>query len=78
MLPTQKHYDLLRAMQSSLATAPDMPADQILAIAAQFVGQLVALQDCRKITPERAMQIVMGNIEIGNQEAVNNSVAGHA
>jgi hypothetical protein len=46
---------------------PDMPAQRILAIVSQFVGQLIALQDQRKITPEMAMQIVGENIEIGNR-----------
>lgn len=78
MQPNQEHYDLLRALQHSIATVPNMPAIEILAIASQFVGQLVALQDAKTMTTDRAMQIVLGNIEIGNQEAVNNCVAGHA
>jgi hypothetical protein len=48
----------------------DMPAQRILAITSQFVGQLIALQDKTKITPEMALQIVQENIEIGNQAAL--------
>jgi hypothetical protein len=49
---------------------PEMPAQRILAITSQFVGQLIALQDQRKITPDMAMQIVSENIEIGNHAAL--------
>ena len=48
----------------------DMPAQRILAIVSQFVGQLIVLQDQRKITPDMAMQIVSENIEIGNRAAL--------
>lgn len=48
----------------------NMPAARILAITSQFVGQLIALQDQRKITPDMAMQIVSENIEIGNRAAL--------
>lgn len=48
----------------------DMPAQQILAVVSQFVGQLIALQDKRVMTPDVAMQIVGQNIEIGNQAAI--------
>jgi hypothetical protein len=53
----RKHGDAL--------TAPEM-----LALAAHLTGQLVALQDQRVMSPDRAMQIVAANIEQGNQEAI--------
>jgi hypothetical protein len=52
--------------------APDMPAEEILAIFCQLVGQLIALQDQRRFTPESVMQLVEANIEMGNQHAVDN------
>lgn len=57
-------------MDMKAAMPPNMSDQRILAIAAQFVGQLIALQDKRKLTPEMAMQIVSENIEIGNQAAL--------
>lgn len=48
----------------------DMPAQRILAIVSQFVGQLIALQDKRTMTPDMAMKVVVTNIEIGNQAAL--------
>lgn len=54
----KKHGDTL--------TAPEM-----LALASHLVGQLVALQDQRTVTPEMAMKLVADNIEQGNQEAID-------
>ena len=54
----KKHGDAL--------TAPEM-----LALASHLVGQLVALQDQRAMSPDRAMQIVAANIEQGNQEVLD-------
>jgi hypothetical protein len=65
---TPEDEKFLKALKEQMP--PDMPAQRILAITAQFVGQLIALQDHRKITPEMAMQIVGENIEIGNQAAL--------
>ena len=44
--------------------------DQMLAIASHFVGQLIALQDHRKVTPQEAMQIVTANLAEGNRSIV--------
>lgn len=43
---------------------------ELLAIAANMIGKLIALQDQRTITPDKAMEIVFWNIEEGNQQAV--------
>lgn len=40
----------------------------MLALIAHLVGQIIALQDQRKVTREMALQIVMQNIEQGNKE----------
>ena len=45
-------------------------ADEMLAIASNAVGKLVALQDQRVMTGEAAMKIVADNIEKGNQQAL--------
>ena len=44
-------------------------ADEMLAVAAYTVGQLIALQDQRTMTPTMALEIVSANIEAGNQHA---------
>lgn len=52
--------------------ADKVSAVEILAIAAHMVGQLVAMQDQRRITPVAAMQVVAANVEAGNQSVVSN------
>jgi hypothetical protein len=58
----------LKALKEQMP--PDMPAQRILAIVSQFVGQLIALQDKRVMTPDQAMRVVGENIEIGNRAAL--------
>lgn len=45
-------------------------SDEVLALAAYTVGQLIALQDQRTMTPAMAMELVASNIEAGNQQAM--------
>lgn len=40
---------------------------ELLAVAANMIGKLVAMQDQRTITPSVAMETVARNIEAGNQ-----------
>lgn len=49
--------------------AASVSSVELLAIAANMLGKLVALQDQRKMTPAQAMEIVAANIEGGNREA---------
>ena len=63
------------ACRQALANAMRPYADKLgpqgmLAVASAFVGQLVALQDQRTMTPAMAMEIVARNIESANQEAL--------
>jgi hypothetical protein len=43
---------------------------ELLAVAANMLGKLIALQDQRKTTPEMAMRVVSDNIEYGNQSVI--------
>jgi hypothetical protein len=47
----------------------DLSPLEILAIAANMIGKLVALQDQRKVTKSLAMQTIAKNIEMGNEQA---------
>ena len=51
--------------------AGPLSAPEMLALTAHLVGQLVALQDQRTMSPNRAMEIVAANIEQGNQEVLD-------
>ncbi len=44
---------------------------ELLAVAANMVGKLVALQDQRTISPMMAMEIVAKNIQFGNQQVLD-------
>jgi hypothetical protein len=53
----------------------------LLAVSAQLVGQMIAMQDQRRVSPAQAMAIVEANLEIGNASAIErlaSDVAGRA
>lgn len=50
--------------------ADKMSAQELLAIAANMLGKLVAMQDQRTMTPDKAIAIVAANIEAGNQQVL--------
>lgn len=64
--------DLIRLIQR---TAPDKPADEILAVVCVLVGQLVALQDQRRFSPDAVMAIVAANIEAGNKAVIDGLIS---
>jgi len=43
---------------------------ELLAVAANMLGKLIAMQDQRTVTREMAMDVVTQNIEHGNQDVV--------
>lgn len=45
-------------------------AEEMLAIAANMLGKLLAFQDQRTMTRERGLEIIIQNIEVGNQQAI--------
>lgn len=51
--------------------ADNLGAMGMLAVTAHLVGQLVAMQDQRKMTSAQAMELVASNIEVGNASVVN-------
>jgi len=53
----------------------------MLAIAANMVGKIVAMQDQRVISPASAMEVVAKNIEIGNEQmlkSIRDDIAGRS
>lgn len=48
---------------------------ELLAIASNMVGKLVALQDQRTMHPSMAMEIVAQNLEVGNLQAIQQVMA---
>lgn len=45
-------------------------AEEMLAIGANMLGKLLAYQDQRTMTRERGLEIIIKNIEKGNEQAI--------
>lgn len=50
--------------------ADKLTALELLAIGANMVGKLIAMQDQRTTTPAMAMEVVAKNIEFANQDII--------
>lgn len=72
--PSKAHTAFRDDMVAALRKHQHLPPDEMLAVASYFLGQLIALQDQRKLTPVMAMQIVSSNIEAGNAHAIQQSL----
>jgi len=70
--PTARHQELKNDIAGVVAKYPDMSEQEVLAMAAQVVGMLVAMQNQFKMTPDEAMTLVARNIEIGNRVVIDN------
>jgi hypothetical protein len=71
MNPNPQHLALMTAFKQPIGIeGKDMPAPEILAIACQLVGNLIAVQDQRIYSSEKVMELVSRNIQIGNQVAI--------
>jgi hypothetical protein len=69
-------YQEVCALLAKHAGALD--AFEMLAVAANMLGKLVALQDQRKITPKMALELVARNIECGNKQVLDQLAQGAA
>ena len=50
--------------------AGELTSQELLAVAANMLGKLIALQDQRAISPAKAMEIIAQNIEHGNKQVL--------
>jgi hypothetical protein len=74
-------YQELVALIQRLTAQHNLSSVELLAVAANMLGKIVALQDQRTITADEAMDIVIANLQIGNDQAIKNlalKVAGSA
>lgn len=70
--PNSKHVAFRKALEHAVAGAGAiLQAEEILAITAHFVGQLMALQDQRRYTRQMVLDLVSENIQQGNTEVVD-------
>lgn len=78
--PSDDHKALMLDLRAALGKHTHLSGLEMLACVSQLVGNLVAFQDQRALTPEQAMEIVSRNIQEGNEVAIANlsNVGGHA
>lgn len=69
-IPNSDHLAFMDDAKALLRKYEHLNAMQLLAIASQLVGNLIALQDQTKVTPNMAMEVVSKNLEIGNATAI--------
>lgn len=69
--PTAAEVSARQAVMAAIKPHADaLGADRMLAVLSYTVGQLVGLQDQRKMTGAMAMAIVLENIEAGNMQMI--------
>ena len=68
--PSPRHVVARDNIVKGLRDLEDLTPPELLAVAAQVVGQLVALQDQTKYTSAQVMDLVGRNIEEGNRSAI--------
>lgn len=61
------YQDLIRLIDKH---AGKLTSAEMIAVAANVLGKLIAYQSPRIMTPEMAMEIVIRNIEVGNQQVL--------
>lgn len=68
-----RHYEAFRLGFAALLAkhGAELTAEDMLAVSSYLVGQLIALQDQRKMTPADAIELVQANIAQGNQDAID-------
>lgn len=64
-------YDRLAALFKEMADQHGLTSLELLAVAANAVGKLIAMQDQRHVSPDRAMRIVANNMQVGNQQVLD-------
>lgn len=69
--PTPAQLGYRKALEDAMsAHGATLDAAELLAVTAHLVGQLVALQDQRVMTPAKAMALVSSNLQQGNLEVL--------
>lgn len=81
--PTSTHRAFFNDLQAvGVKYNGQLTTLEMLALAAQFVGELAALQNQASMTPEGAAEVINANIQEGNRAAISAArsmpVAGHA
>jgi hypothetical protein len=71
VIPKPEHEVVYKELSALVSKhAHEVDALVVLAIAANMVGKLIAMQDQRKHTTDKIMHMVGQNIEMGNQQVL--------
>lgn len=80
--PNEQQLAFRHALEETIRThGATLDAIELLAILSHLVGQVVALQDQRKYTGAKVMELVAENIEAGNRAVIEkllSETGGHA
>lgn len=63
-------YQDLAALIKKCTEKYNLSSEELLAVASNMLGKIIALQDQRTMTKDRAMKIVCANLEMGNQHII--------
>lgn len=73
--PTGPHVALRTAIIRLIQREhPTITPEDCVAVLSFTVGQLIAMCDQRKFTPDMLLRLVQTNIELGNAEAMSNLI----
>jgi hypothetical protein len=70
-LAKPEHEVLYQDICALLKKHDEIPPLEMLAVAANMLGKMIALQDQRTVSPEMAMEVVVQNVEHGNQQVLD-------
>lgn len=73
ILPKQIHQDFLDGLKRVISDyREEMTLMEMLVLSSQLVGMLISIQDRKEMTIDMVMELVMTNIQAGNQSAIEN------
>lgn len=62
----------MKILDATRTVAGDLSSEELLAVLSYTVGQCLALQDQRSMTPEQGIALIQHNIQQGNLDAIQN------
>lgn len=62
------YQDLANLMKKH---ADKMTSVEVMIMAANMLGKIIAMQDARTMTKARALELVVANLEAGNQQVID-------
>lgn len=70
---TCEHQKLMDGLKELAEKHRDMPLQETIAVMSQFIGGLIFMMDPDACDPNFVAMMVLGNVKIGNDTALENS-----